>query len=750
MSQLHIVLLEDDDELRQVLLLELQDLGYSVQGAANSQEAIAAATSRHPDIFIADVKMKGMDGLDTLAKLRSAESPFQCMVITGYATEADSIRAIKLGVGDYLRKPFSTGDFVVAVERLASRALMQRQLAAREEAADRLVQWALERVAGSLDLERPLSGMARRKAALVAAGAARRLGLTAPLEQAVLVALSRSEADLDLLLASASPALLSLLEEMDSGSMVESAQLGTAVVAWCEQPGLPLEFLRAQLSRANSPADTERLLNALTDSLQNPGGSAPRAPRSGHLLALGRALQAGGDGAGATQAYLSALEGDAEDGAEALLELARIDPAQYLSRLLERLPDWPARLTVDLACSPDLLAADKRRELLQQSLIQAGRQGLRAPLARARLALWSLGEGSPAEAVESFRVLMEPAHFETLADSIAWLLPPLLTRDKPLGEVDPGSLLVRLVRESPRTVSELVRQRSLEEPAWTRLMDCLERLNSALYSDTLKLLAGFPGDTGRRAQAVLNQGLKPGIPVLRLHSLGSFRLYLGDYEILDSAWANQKSRFLLAYLASHNRPLDQDLLVEQFWPESPLERGKRNLYQALSLIRKTLRLPNEEGNWEWVLRQGNGLVFNRSLPHWHDLLEFQRSLKEDELLQAFHLYEGSYLDGCYMEWAVNLRNTTEQQALDSFEKLAERGRKKGDHAQVLEVCDRLLRIDPCHQRAHQWKMEGFLALSRPQDAVRQFEACRQVLHQELGLEPTTELLRLLHMARLEL
>lgn len=758
-----------------------------MQGAADSQTAIQAAADRLPDIFIADVKMKGVDGLQTLAALQCSNPPFQSMVITGFATEEDSIRAIKLGVGDYLRKPFDTRDFVQAVERLASRAALHRQVAAREQAAERLVRWSLEMVAGSVDLWQPLGQLPRRRAGGLATDAARLLGhsvnLAVHLGHSVLISLLRqnaTESDLGLFLQNASPQVLSLLEEIERGQSSpgewsEAGALGAAIVFWCKQPKLEPANLENWLSQRLPTQAAQRLTAAVLECLRNPTSRLPnlQPQREPSLLAMGRALRAGGDPAGAKRAFLSILEAPSlsDESGEALLELARLDPSQshYQEQLLERLPSFSpllgARLKVELACQPGLVPPDRRLQLLEEATQTHRRLGLRAPTAQSCLALWSLGKLAPEEAVEAFRILTEAAHFETLINSVAWLLPPLLERAQPLGGVDPIGLVGRLIKESPRTVAQLIRSGSLSPQALGRLLDSLEKLNTTVHKETLELLStASPPEVGCRAQALLSKGLAPGLPILRLHSFGSFRVHLGDFEVADSEWGNQKAKFVLACLAYHQRPVDQEVLIEQFWPESPPERGKRNLYQVLSLIRKVLRPPHAEANSEFIVRHGSSLSLNRNLPIWHDLQEWQRSLREAEaarheerwdvteraLHQAFQLYQGSFLESCYMEWAVQLRNILELQALGAFSELAELVWKSGNYAQVVGVCSRILGVDPCRQATHHLLMESFLKLGRPEDAVRQFESCRAALRSELGLEPTTDLLRTFQKAKLEL
>lgn len=92
--------------MRDTLLVVLEDEGFEVTGAANGYEAIEKIKETSFDLVICDIRMAGMDGLDTLATLKKSQPELKSIIMTGYASTEDPIRAIKLGVNDYLFKPF--------------------------------------------------------------------------------------------------------------------------------------------------------------------------------------------------------------------------------------------------------------------------------------------------------------------------------------------------------------------------------------------------------------------------------------------------------------------------------------------------------------------------------------------------------------------------------------------------------------------------------------------------------------------
>lgn len=112
-----LLVLEDDGHFRQTLLENLADEGYQVQGAAGCDEALALTRQHRFALVIADVRMAGRDGIDTLAELRKLQPHLRSIIITGYADEDAPRRAINVEVSDYLYKPFRLSALLESVHR---------------------------------------------------------------------------------------------------------------------------------------------------------------------------------------------------------------------------------------------------------------------------------------------------------------------------------------------------------------------------------------------------------------------------------------------------------------------------------------------------------------------------------------------------------------------------------------------------------------------------------------------------------
>lgn len=118
-----ILVLEDDENLRELLVDVLDSLEYKVEGASAPEVAIHLAHEIAFDAVISDVRMAGpVDGLGALEELKRQRPSLRCIVMTGYADELAPLRALQISVDDYLYKPFDVKDVLTALERVKKSA----------------------------------------------------------------------------------------------------------------------------------------------------------------------------------------------------------------------------------------------------------------------------------------------------------------------------------------------------------------------------------------------------------------------------------------------------------------------------------------------------------------------------------------------------------------------------------------------------------------------------------------------------
>ena len=757
---IRILLLEDDPDLRFVLHQLLEAEGYQVAVAARGQEAVGLAQEQPFDLVVADIKMEGLDGLDALAGVRELQPDVRALVVTGYSTEADSIRAIRLGVGDYLKKPFDLGDFLKAVARLAAERKRQESLRERERTLLKTLRQALLGLARSLDLVSPQRGIVASSQTAIRLAQALELSpeSTGEVELACLLA-AISETGIQSFEESELPAgvvrVLANLQEAWDGSGGPQGLKGTEI---------PLEARVAAVALASGELD-HRFDPSVVAALQTPtvemeAGQPLAAQRRG-LLSLGRALEAAGDLAGAEEAYrLAGRQG--REGVEGLLGLARLAHRQGQADALAGLANQARELSHQvgpLVTATTLLEVGILQKGPPDLFRQAGRlfQSMRvaAGEARAILALASVEGELPLSQLEGAAlVLLAPEQAAELAASVTWLFPLVMGRAG-LGSAVLDRLAARLVREYPR---ELYRQLTGGHLSLAARVFAAQQVG-AEDSPASRMLSN---DSDPAVRAALNPGqAAPAVPTLRIHSFGALEVYRGEEPVEESAWRGQKTKFLLAYLAAQSgRPVSEDVLIDQFWPDE-LEKGRRSLYWSSSVLRRCLRPSQAPENLDYLPRSGGTLRFNPDLPRWHDLDELlQRAAEATRHAQQnrtdlaldchrriLSLYRGPFLETCYMDWSLRLRTQCEEHFLNALTALTEAAQTP---VEALEYSQRMLEIDGCRQEAALAAMNSLVALGRPEEAVRRYEACCRALRKELAMEPGIPLLEAYQRARLSL
>ncbi|MBK7596125.1 MAG: sigma-54-dependent Fis family transcriptional regulator [Gemmatimonadetes bacterium] len=119
-----ILVVDDERSIRDILAQVLGYEGYEVATASSGGEALSSYRTRAADLVILDVKMQGIDGLDTLAQLRQQDPEARVVMISGHATIATAVQAVKQGAFDFLEKPLDADRLLVTVQR----AMEHRQL----------------------------------------------------------------------------------------------------------------------------------------------------------------------------------------------------------------------------------------------------------------------------------------------------------------------------------------------------------------------------------------------------------------------------------------------------------------------------------------------------------------------------------------------------------------------------------------------------------------------------------------------
>lgn len=213
---------------------------------------------------------------------------------------------------------------------------------------------------------------------------------------------------------------------------------------------------------------------------------------------------------------------------------------------------------------------------------------------------------------------------------------------------------------------------------------------------------------------------------------------------------------VLAYLVLHKRPCTRDVLLEQFWSDCTVDRARRCLNTTLWRLRCALE-PDGVLQGAYLISAGHDEIgFNYSSQSWIDVHEFVLGVSPilnqsmaavdaqavQRAKRALALYNAEPLDGFFDDWAIREREHLGCLRLDALGQLMTYHQLHNQPEEALGYARQLLELEPLREDVQRTTMRLQLDLGRRTDALRQFELCKRVLHEELGIEPMPETLAL--------
>ena len=239
------------------------------------------------------------------------------------------------------------------------------------------------------------------------------------------------------------------------------------------------------------------------------------------------------------------------------------------------------------------------------------------------------------------------------------------------------------------------------------------------------------------------------------HFLGQFQVHAESHPVTD--FHSDKARSLLAYLVLESQEHTRVELATLLWPEIDDKYARTNLRNTLHRLRQTLdaAAPNAADQLLTVTRQT--VQFNPATTDI-DVTRFQMLLKNanasattnlDQIGQAVALYQGELLAHFgvadaqpFEEWLLLRRELLHQQALLAFRSLTAGYEAMGNYDEAHAVASQLIALDPYREDSYRQIMRLLAQMGRSDQALQYLEQVRQILHTELGVEPSEQTLAL--------
>lgn len=228
---------------------------------------------------------------------------------------------------------------------------------------------------------------------------------------------------------------------------------------------------------------------------------------------------------------------------------------------------------------------------------------------------------------------------------------------------------------------------------------------------------------------------------IRVDLLGGFQVGLPSGAIIPIS--SKKGRALVAYLALHRRRAQaREKLIGLLWSEREQAQAYNSLRHELVELRRAFAAVRPAP----LVIDGDTVALDPDAAET-DVAEFERRLGDGTaagLRSAASLYRGAFLDGllirdsAFEEWQVQGRDRLRELAISVFDRLA----ACSSGASAIDAANQLLALDPLREASHRTLMRVHAERGETDLALRQYQACRELLRQELDVEPTAETERL--------
>ena len=146
-----ILVVDDDENIRKVVIAILEDEGYTVESVGTAKEAIEKSKRKFYNIALIDIRLPDMEGIELLTKIRETTPRMRKVIVTGYPTLQNAVEAVNKGADAYIVKPFDVKKVLKTIEDQ-----LNKQQAEKQYSQDRVAEFIQARVK-ELDMEKEVT-----------------------------------------------------------------------------------------------------------------------------------------------------------------------------------------------------------------------------------------------------------------------------------------------------------------------------------------------------------------------------------------------------------------------------------------------------------------------------------------------------------------------------------------------------------------------------------------------------------------
>ena len=242
-------------------------------------------------------------------------------------------------------------------------------------------------------------------------------------------------------------------------------------------------------------------------------------------------------------------------------------------------------------------------------------------------------------------------------------------------------------------------------------------------------------------------------PRLSIYAFGNSQVKVDGKAVTSSTWINQKRAremfFLL--LSRPNKGLTREEIGVILWPDSSTEQLKLQFRNTIYYLRYAL-------GQDVIINTERRYQFNSDMDYSYDVQEFERKSVQAEsaetpekkikvLQEAIQQYQGEFYPEGEGSWVMTERGRLAQMHEHALLSLAQLHLEQDEPQTALKHCQTILAENHCMESAHRLAMQAYAALGNRSGVANQYELCKQLLHDELGLEPSPETIQLYKLIR---
>ncbi len=128
-----VLLVDDEEDFLETLSSRLEMRGLKVSAVTSGEQAVTEAKRQEYDAIVVDLSMPGIDGLETLKRIKADNPNAEIIMLTGHGSIQSGVEAMKLGAGDFLQKPVELAELMAKIDEAKSKKMLVLQRQSQEE-----------------------------------------------------------------------------------------------------------------------------------------------------------------------------------------------------------------------------------------------------------------------------------------------------------------------------------------------------------------------------------------------------------------------------------------------------------------------------------------------------------------------------------------------------------------------------------------------------------------------------------------